>query len=139
MKYLFYIMLLLLTSNVFAFDPPTCGDPWYYQSNDRGFTFMIPDKVQHYYGSYLLTEITSKYLGNTLGSLAAFTCGFLWEVKDSETVLETKGVVGFSYRDLIADGLGVITSKINKNPNSRMFMTYDTLNKTIMLNAAWVF
>lgn len=131
------IILLLLTANATAFDPPTCGDPWYYQTDDRGLTFMVPDKAQHYYGSYLLTEITSKY---NISPVIVFTLGFLWEVKDNKTSLNTtNGVVGFSYRDLIADGLGILSSRVNKHKNARLYLNYSTLEKTIELKGSWVF
>ena len=129
------ILICLLTSNASAFDPPSY-DPWYYQSNNQGLAFMVPDKAQHYWGSYGLNTIGQKYLGNTVGSLTALTLGYLWEVKDSKTSLGTAngGVVGFSYKDLIADYIGVASSLINKNSQVKMWLDYSTSDKEIMFN-----
>ncbi|KKL67805.1 hypothetical protein LCGC14_2131360, partial [marine sediment metagenome] len=82
MKLCTLVTICLLSSNVFAFEPPSCGDPWYYQSNDRGLAFTVPDKAQHYWGSYVLSAISQKYSGSKTGPLIAFALGYLWEVKD---------------------------------------------------------
>ncbi len=82
------IVLVLFPGDVTAFDPPDCGDPWYYQSNDRT-VFWIPDKVQHYWGSYALNEVLEGPLGTFGGPTAAFALGVLWEIKDSKTSLGT--------------------------------------------------
>ena len=122
---------LLLSKSVNAFDPPTCGDPWYYQSNNRGLTFMIPDKAQHYWGSYALSITGSKYMGDKVGTLTAAALGFLWEVKDD------KEGNGFSYKDLIADYLGVVSSIVNKNKDIKLWLDYSTIDKEITLNICW--
>lgn len=127
------IVVCLLTSNAFAFDPPSCGDVWYYQDDSR-LAFMIPDKVQHYWGSYALSVVGQKYLGERVGPLTAFALGFLWEVKDSRTSLGTAGVVGFSHKDLIAGGVGVLSSLVNRSESVRLWLNYSTLNKEIILN-----
>ena len=129
------IVVCLLTSSAFAFDPPSCGDPWYCQDDNRP-AFMIPDKAQHYWGSYTLSEIGQKYLSKKVGPIVAFTLGFLWEVKDSKTSLGTAngGVVGFSYRDLIADGVGVLSSLVNQSESVRLWLNYSTYDKEIILN-----
>lgn len=72
------LILGSLYSSTKAFDAPTCGDPWYYQDDDV-VEFWIPDKIQHYWGSYALTEIFSKKCGKIPGALTTFTAGFLWE------------------------------------------------------------
>jgi len=72
MKLCTLVTICLLSSNVFAFEPPSCGDPWYYQSNDRGLAFTVPDKAQHYWGSYVLSAISQKYSGSKTGPLIAF-------------------------------------------------------------------
>jgi len=130
------IFLVLCWKPIFGFNPPSCGDPWYYQSNDRGLTFVVPDKAQHYYGSYVLSKAYSKMLGKELGAITAFASGFLWEIKDSKTSLGTAGgTVGFSYRDLIADGFGVISSLIN-NERITTYVNYSTVRKEITFNIA---
>lgn len=137
---IFVLGLVLFPNDAFGFDPPSCDDPWYYQSNDRGLTFMVPDKAQHYWGSYALTEVFRPKMGRTFGAISAFALGFFWEVKDSKTKLGTAngGVVGFSYRDLIADGLGVLSSTLT-NDRWVFFVDYSTLEKTITFNASFRF
>jgi len=137
---IFVLAMTLFSGEVFGFNPPDCGDPWYYQSNDK-CSFWIPDKAQHYYGSYLLNCINTEYLGKWKGSIATLTLGFLWEVKDSKTALDTTngGVIGFSYRDLIADGLGVLSSQINKRNDLKIWITYNTEKEFIMLNVCKLF
>ena len=139
-RHLLWCLLILLCSNSFAFDPPSCGDPWYYQSDDR-YEFWVPDKVQHYWGSYLLNKITVRYLGDVGGSITSFAFGFLWEVKDSKTSLGTVngGVVGFSVRDLLADGLGVLSERINTHQNIKFYTVYDTQERYLMLNVTVTF
>lgn len=129
-KILILGIICLLTKNANAFDPPN-NDPWYYQSNDRGLTFMIPDKAQHYWGSYALSKVGSKYLGDKTGTLTAIALGFIWEVKDN------KVGNGFSYKDLIADYLGVATSIVNKNKDIKLWLNYSTTRQEIMLNICW--
>lgn len=99
---------------------------------------MVPDKAQHYWGSYCLSTISQKHIGTTAGALAGFTLGLLWEVKDSKTSLGTAdgGVIGFSYKDLIADGLGVVSSLVNKDNRISLWMDYSTLDQNIMLMVA---
>lgn len=133
--FLAVLVVSLSTSNVFGFDPPSCGDPWYYQSDDD-INFWVPDKVQHFWGSYLLSEIGQYKIGKVTGPLVAFACGFLWEVKDSKTSLGP-GTVGFSYKDLIVDVLGVVSTRINKKDNWKMYISYSTTNKYIMLNVIY--
>ncbi|MBU0846412.1 hypothetical protein KKH23_04425, partial [Patescibacteria group bacterium] len=83
MKLLITISLFfLLTVSTTAFEPPTWGDPWYYQSNEQGLMFLIPDKAQHYYGSYILGEVITTNTNEWIGPLVALGLGFVWEVKD---------------------------------------------------------
>lgn len=99
---------------------------------------MVPDKAQHYWGSYVLNEVCGKVLGKELGAAMTFALGFIWEVKDSETSLGTanSGVVGFSYRDLIADGLGVVSSLVNNSRTVVMYVDYSTAREEISFNIA---
>jgi len=103
---------------------------------------MIPDKAQHYWGSYLLNEILTKHLGSVKGSLITFSLGFLWEVNDNQTQLTLDpedGVVGFSYRDLIADGFGAVSSLINKSEKYKVMLDYSDREKWIMLKGYLIF
>lgn len=125
------VLIFCWPDSVSGFNALSCGDPWYYQSNEK-LTFMVPDKAQHYYGSYVLSEICGKVLSKKRGAYVAFIFGFLWEIRDSKTSLGN-GVVGFSYRDLIADGLGVISSLVN-NEKVVMYVDYSTIYKEITFN-----
>ena len=131
-----FFVLLLLSPIAGAFDAPACGDPWYYQSNDH-VAFWVPDKVQHYYGSFALSKIASDKLGPVKGSLVAFALGFLWEVKDAKTSLGTAngGVVGFSTRDLIADGLGVLSAQLNTD-RIRFYTDYSVTDEQLKFNVS---
>ena len=129
--FLILISLLVVGPACFSFDLPD-RDPWYYQSIEPGYAFVIPDKAQHYWGSALLNEIGKKlslpeerYTGPAL----ALTAGFLYEAWQS-----SKGI-GFSPRDLAADALGVATSHFNSDSFS-IWMDYSTREETIMMNFA---
>jgi len=117
------ILIVLIAGNAYAFDPPV-NDPWYFQSDNMP-TFWVPDKAQHYWGSYALSEVGQKYIGEYTGPAVAFTLGFLWEAGAEQ--------VGFSYRDLIADGIGVLSSLVNKNRMTKLWMDYSTTDRTIFL------
>ena len=73
-------------------------DPWYFQT-DTDVRFLIPDKAQHFYGSQLLSS--------KVGPVKAIACGVLWEL------LEARMGDFVSGRDLIADVLGVIASRLD--------------------------
>ena len=70
---------------------PVSAEPWYY-TEDNNISFQIPDKVQHYWGSYMLST--------TLSPESAFLAGFLWEVKQKIQGGE------FGEKDLLLDLLG---------------------------------
>lgn len=70
---------------------PALAEPWYYHDKDN-LAFQIPDKVQHYWGSYLLSETTSPS--------RAFLAGFLWEVKQKFQGQE------FGEKDMLLNFLG---------------------------------
>lgn len=106
-----------------SFDPPAT-DPWYHQSDD-GWRFMLPDKVQHYYGSQLLVEVG-------LHPATAFVVGFVYELYQGETG------IGFSYRDLIANSFGVLAGSVNSR-KFYLFMDYSTDRRTLKLNAVLTF
>jgi len=129
--------LLMLAPCAAAFDSPSCGDPWYYQTNDRGLTFMVPDKAQHYWGTRVLVEIAKPYMPDAMACALALAAGFAWEVKDSYTSLGTpgNGSVGFSCRDLIADLLGAGGALID-NKDVMTWVNWSTTKETITFNAS---
>lgn len=93
------------------------NDPWYYQTN-LDYRFYVPDKAQHFYGSYFLAYLTSTKL--------SLICGLLKEIYDNQ-----KGV-GFSYRDIIANCLGILANKINKH-RFKLWVPYDQQKHQIKL------
>ncbi len=84
MKTLVTLAVLMLANSANA-------EPWYYQDS-RTFEFQIPDKVQHYWGSYFLSRTTSP--------AKAFAAGALWELKQKLQGGE------FGEKDLLMDFLG---------------------------------
>lgn len=112
-----------------SFELPN-NDPWYYQSNEVGYQFMVPDKAQHYWGSAFLNEVGKRLplpQRRITSPALALTIGFFYEVWQ-----ESRGI-GFSPRDLIADALGVASSHLNSGTVS-MWLDYSVSQKTIMIN-----
>ena len=122
-------LYLFAPQSTTAFDFPDV-DPWYFQSNEAGYLFWVPDKAQHYYGSILVAE-TLKLMHlpaeKVSTPIVAFGIGFLWEVYQ-----ERKGI-GFSNRDLFADALGVATSELMSG-SFKMWVDYSTADETITFN-----
>lgn len=130
MKKLCTILIVLFTAQTAkSFDPPEF-DAWYYQSYKQGLEFSVPDKAQHYWGSYVLTEVGGKSFDR---AALVFFAGFLWEVNDD------KRGVGFSSRDLIADVLGVVSSIVNSSESTKLWLDYSVADKTISMNVSVVF
>ena len=73
------------------------SDPWYYET-DSDWRFAVPDKFQHFWGSAFLSYMTDPTI--------AFLCGVGKEIYDLKVAK-----VGFSYRDLIADFLGIVSER----------------------------
>jgi hypothetical protein len=125
------VLLLLAAHPAQAFDLPKY-DPWYYQSSVQGYTFAIPDKAQHFYGSAMVNEF-SKRLPlpgiDILGPILSLTAGFMWE-----TYQDQKGI-GFSERDLAADAMGVAASQLSSEHLS-LWLDYSTTERVIMFRVA---
>ena len=96
------------------------SDPWYYV-NDKTYKFSAPDKFQHYYGSAILTEI--------IGPMPALAFGVLKEVHD-----DSHSLVGFSFRDLTADVLGIMSAKFARTENIKLWLDWDPSQETLVLN-----
>jgi hypothetical protein len=129
---LVYTAISFFTS-AFGFTPPVYGDPWYFRNPSMGIQFMVPDKAQHYYGSAMLTATSSKVLGKDVGAVASLVAGFLWEIKDDHVGH------GFSVRDLVADGLGVLTSRIGWSGPVKVYGDYSVTEETVSINASFSF
>lgn len=127
-------ILMLFPSSSVAFDLPNY-DPWYYQSNEQGYLFLVPDKAQHYYGSALLNEI-SKHLPfpgiKVMGPVISFTAGFMYEAWQDQ-----RGI-GFSKRDLFADAMGIAASQLS-NKDVVLWLDYSTNEKVLTFNVALKF
>ena len=128
---LLVLLVLLAAHPAQGFDLPKY-DPWYYQSNEQGYRFTIPDKAQHFYGSALINEF-SKQLPlpgiEILGPILSLTAGFMWE-----TYQDQKGI-GFSERDLAADAMGIVASQLSSEHMS-LWLHYSTTEKVIMFKVA---
>ena len=128
---LIVIVLLLVClgyQNSPAFELPNY-DPWYYQSDHQGLSFMIPDKAQHYWGSALLGFVGNQLplpLRQVTVPFLALGAGYFWEVWQQD-----QGI-GFSERDLVADAFGVLSSQINSE-DFKMHMDYSLSEKTVTL------
>lgn len=83
---------------------PWKDDHW----NSRNGHVIRYDKIEHFLGSVILTAICAKLFGPGYGSVLAFVCGILWEVKDGYVPYDGKHIEGFSWKDLIADAAGVV-------------------------------
>jgi hypothetical protein len=126
--------VLLNAIPVYGFELPGY-DPWYYHSLDQGYTFWIPDKAQHYWGSVLMNEIGKRLplpAAKTTSPILVFSAGFMYEVWQ-----DRKGI-GFSERDMVANALGVLTSKFS-TPTFKMWMDYSTKNRVIIFNVGKMF
>jgi uncharacterized protein YfiM (DUF2279 family) len=121
------LLALTLAGSAPAFDVPKY-DPWYYQSNEQGYLFMVPDKAQHFYGSALLNEINRRLIlrgDDAAASLFTLTLGVMYEVyQDSQGI-------GFSKRDVVADVLGVAASQLSSK-RVVLWLDYSTFEKVIM-------
>jgi len=112
------IILLLLPFNVsVGFELPD-KDPWYFQSNNS-VEFWVPDKAQHYYGSQMMVELG-------IHPLAALSAGFLYEV------WQERNEIGFSWKDLVANALGVFAGEYNTGQRY-ILIDYSVEQETIML------
>lgn len=123
------LVILTVPSSGNCFELPDY-DPWYFQSSELGYSFTIPDKAQHFYGSALLNEV-SKRLPlpgiKVMGPVIALTAGFMFE-----TWQDQKGI-GFSQRDLLADAAGVAASQLS-GKRLVLWLDYSTREQIIMFN-----
>ncbi len=110
---LIIITILILLSN------PKCdanSDPWFYR--DKSFLLSVPDKYQHFFGSYMIADQTTPTI--------ALTLGILKEIDDSRKTL-------FSWRDLFADTIGIIAAT-RKDKNITIWIDYDQEENILILS-----
>ncbi len=99
-------------------------DPWYYEMQSEFGVSPMPDKYAHFLRSFAMA--------NVLPGTVVFGLDLLYEVYDGR-----RGV-GFSYRDLIADGLGTLAGTFNTE-TVYMYMTWAKTQKTLTLNVTLKF
>lgn len=117
-KFLWFVFILIILL-VLPFGLKVEGaERWYYQ-DDNTLEFMIPDKAQHYWGSYFLSRQSTP--------VASLIAGVSWEFYQDE----------FSIRDVIADSFGILSSQLNKSEHVRMWMDYNTLDKEVLINISY--
>ena len=85
--------------------------PW---SRDRWLskngTILPYDKAEHAAASAILAYFATFYMPPAFACLAVLFVGSLWELKDSIMPYEKYGWIGgegFSWKDLIADSVGI--------------------------------
>lgn len=98
------------------------ADNWYFQT-DTDSRFLVPDKIQHFYGSRILSD--------KVGPIAAIVAGLLWEIAQ-----ERAGGM-FSGRDLVANGFGVLSNRI-RGPTG-LYALYEKQQQTITLHFVFMF
>lgn len=119
MKKLVIFVAVLLVLLLLPFGLKVEGsEPWYYQ-DDNSFEFMVPDKVQHFWGSYFISQQTSPAV--------SFVAGVGWEIYQDK----------FSIRDVVADSFGILSSELNKSSHVRMWIDYNTLNQEVLINVSY--
>jgi hypothetical protein len=98
--------------------PYSCkSESWYYA--DNSFKFFVPDKAQHFYGSYYLCQTTSTEF--------AVASGVAYEFYQSQS-----GQF-FSIKDMVANVLGCIAYNVNDNKVC-LYVTANNTEKIITLN-----
>lgn len=97
-------------------------DWWYYVDNVN-WEIKAPDKWTHMMGSMSSSLLLSKVMNKYAAGLLVFTFGAFKEYDDAFRE-------GWSYRDLIADALGVVSS-FTANEKYRLFCKYD--NEKVLL------
>lgn len=121
------IVTMALAASVDAKAP--VYDPWYYR-DARDPLFIVPDKAQHFYGSAALATVSQKIIGKEAGTLLSVGAGLLWEINDNRTG------AGFSWKDLTADCLGVLTARLAPKSPVVCWLNYSDIKKQITINAA---
>lgn len=94
-------------------------DPWYYVDYHT-YKFSLPDKLQHFYGSAMLTEV--------MGPMPALALGMTKEYYDDQYA-----GVGFSVKDIAADVLGIISAKFARTESVKMWLDWDPGQETLVL------
>lgn len=119
MKKFLVFLFILIVLLVLPFGLKVEGaEPWYYQ-DDNVFEFMVPDKIQHYWGSYFISRQSTP--------IVSLIAGVSWEFYQDE----------FSIRDVIADSFGILSEQVNKSDHVRMWMDYNTLDKEVLINISY--
>jgi uncharacterized protein YfiM (DUF2279 family) len=122
-RVILFFGLTILTMSLFSTEESRADtadyDPWYYVS-DRSYRFRVPDKFQHFWGSAALTEL--------LGPMPALALGITKEIYDDKTAR-----VGFSSRDIVADVLGIMSTKLAQTEKVNMWLDWQPDDGVLIL------
>lgn len=105
-------------------------DPWLY--TDESWDLKMPDKAAHFYGSYALERLSHDVTKDELMS-SSFVIGFGIGKEILDGYRE-----GFSFRDILADALGVSSSVFNRGSES-VKVICDYTHEKITLRLNWPF
>ncbi len=96
---------------------PDAKDNWFYIDNNN-WEIKAPDKWTHMMGSMGSTAVLSRFMNKYAAGALVLTFGVFKEYDDAYRE-------GWSYRDLIADAVGV-TASITANDRYRLLCDYDS-------------
>ena len=96
---------------------PDAKDYWYYVDNNN-WEIKAPDKWTHMMGSMGSTSVLSRFMNKYAAGALVFSFGLYKEYDDAFRE-------GWSYRDIIADALG-ITASLTATDRYRLLCDYDS-------------
>lgn len=94
----FMVGTFIFLAMILATTAAAQSDPWYFQT-DTDIRFLVPDKAEHFWGSYMITR--------AVGPVPAFLVGVAYESYQA-----SQGGF-FSERDVAANALGILSAIIN--------------------------
>ena len=104
---------------------PDTKDHWFYVDN-KNWEITAPDKWTHMMGSYGSTSFFSRFMNKYAAAALVFSFGVYKEYDDAFRE-------GWSYRDLIADAVGV-TASLTANSRYRLLCDYDSEKVVLMMS-----
>lgn len=104
---------------------PDTKDHWFYVDNNN-WEIKAPDKWTHMMGSYGSTAFFSRIMNKYAAAALVLSFGVYKEYDDAYRE-------GWSYRDLIADAVGV-TASLTANSRYRLLCDYDSEKVVLMVS-----